>query len=223
MFYDEDGHGETFYTVDADDGSHMDPIQTHHDIVIFAVPFIEGDKDPILFHNFPRPVYNRPGNFQRTVATFVKGTPNYKRFGFKSLSEFPASLLTTKKKVFFNSIGRQTPVDFTKGDNDSAVWKVFSPRRLTDEQLDEIFIKREETQVVDWQAYPKYKSNEDSVPPFVMFNRMYYVNAIEWAASAMEMSVIGARNAALLAYNEWTGQLNKINKQSKYTYKKVEL
>lgn len=32
---------------------------------------------------------------------------------------------------------------------------------------------------------------------------MYHVNAIEWVASAMEMSAIGGRNVAILAYNDF--------------------
>lgn len=32
---------------------------------------------------------------------------------------------------------------------------------------------------------------------------MYHVNAIEWAASAMEMSAIGGRNVAILAFNDY--------------------
>ena len=38
--------------------------------------------------------------------------------------------------------------------------------------------------------------NEDGV---------YYTSPIEWAASAMEMSLISAKNVALLAYNKWHG------------------
>lgn len=34
---------------------------------------------------------------------------------------------------------------------------------------------------------------------------LYYVNPIELAASAMEMSAVGRNNAALLLYNHWMG------------------
>ncbi len=32
---------------------------------------------------------------------------------------------------------------------------------------------------------------------------LYYANAVEWAASAMEMAVIGARNCANAAHAHW--------------------
>lgn len=36
-----------------------------------------------------------------------------------------------------------------------------------------------------------------------MHNALYHVNAIEWIASAMEMSAIGGRNVALLAHRDF--------------------
>lgn len=56
--------------------------------------------------------------------------------------------------------------------------------------------------VVDWLAYPEYgtEAREDR---FVLAPGLYHVNAIEWAASAMEMSLVGARNVAILARNAW--------------------
>lgn len=41
---------------------------------------------------------------------------------------------------------------------------------------------------------------------FTLYKGLYHINAIEWAASAMEMSVIGAKNVANLAYNDWNEQ-----------------
>ena len=45
----------------------------------------------------------------------------------------------------------------------------------------------------------------------MLHDRLYFVNAIEAAASAMEMSVIGARNVAILAFNQWFGHFDKID------------
>jgi len=60
-----------------------------------------------------------------------------------------------------------------------------------------------------WKAYPDYSSqqNREKVFPFcVDGNHLYYVNAIEGVASAMEMSCIGARNCVLLAWNKHKSQ-----------------
>lgn len=55
----------------------------------------------------------------------------------------------------------------------------------------------------EWKAYPKYTKN-DRPGNFKLHNALYHVNAIEWAASAMEMSAIGGRNVAILAHNDYT-------------------
>ena len=49
------------------------------------------------------------------------------------------------------------------------------------------------------------------LPPFILADGLYYISSIEVAASAMEMSVIGARNVALLAYNHWFGFYDRID------------
>ena len=77
-------------------------------------------------------------------------------------------------------------------------------------QLQSLFDSRKDLRLVTWQAYPEYTPNMD-LPSFVLHDRLYFVNAIESAASAMEMSVIGARNVALLAYNQWYSYFDKID------------
>jgi hypothetical protein len=49
-----------------------------------------------------------------------------------------------------------------------------------------------------WMAYPQF-SPPEQYSPFVLAPGLYYNNAIENFASAMEMSAIAARNSALLA------------------------
>ena len=41
---------------------------------------------------------------------------------------------------------------------------------------------------------------------FTLHRNLHHVNPIEWVASAMECSVIGAKNVANLAYNQWKGK-----------------
>ena len=57
------------------------------------------------------------------------------------------------------------------------------------------FSEKLETKVCDWLAYPDYSTNQ-TLSNFVLTNDLYHINAIEWSASAMEMSVIGAKNVA---------------------------
>ena len=60
-----------------------------------------------------------------------------------------------------------------------------------------MFTDMDGTDVKDWQAYPHYHPPEH-FPSFILDDGVYYINTIEKAASAMEMSVIGAKNVALL-------------------------
>ena len=77
------------------------------------------------------------------------------------------------------------------------VWKIFSRKPLIDEQKKKLFPEATDTKEIPWLAYPHYVPPEKFIS-FVLDEGVFYVNAIEWAASAMEMSSLSAKNAALL-------------------------
>lgn len=62
--------------------------------------------------------------------------------------------------------------------------------------------KVQEIKQIAWKAYPEY-STKIHEAKFKLHNALYHVNAIEWIASAMEMSAIGGRNVALLAHRDF--------------------
>lgn len=66
----------------------------------------------------------------------------------------------------------------------------------------------------DWLAYPHYARLPTS-DLFRIHRNFYYLNAIEWAASAMEMSVIAAKNVALLAHKSFYGEPVRASKYFK--------
>lgn len=141
----------------------------------------------------------------------------------KNLNDFPTALLTTDPDLFFNSIGKQTPVDSKQDNTDSKpVYKVFSQKPLTDQQLNDLFLSYDEIQVVDWLAYPHYKSKE-TLPSFQLHDFLFYENAMEIAASAMETSAIAGYNTALLAYNNWHRMIEKIDQVNESKMGKTEL
>lgn len=80
-------------------------------------------------------------------------------------------------------------------------------------QVGSIFDSRKDLRLVSWKAYPEYTPNME-LPSFVLHDRLYYINAVEAAASAMEMSAIGGRNVAILAYNQWFGHFDKIDEHT---------
>ena len=58
------------------------------------------------------------------------------------------------------SMSQLRPVNFNPevDENDSNVWKIFSSRILTDNELNHLFIERYQTVTRDWLAYPSYKT-----------------------------------------------------------------
>ena len=100
------------------------------------------------------------------------------------------------------SISRLSPVDFNPESDPSlpAVFKVFSKREFSEPELAKLFTNVSFSHSVPWLAYPSYSLSDD-LSMFELLPGLYYQNRIEWAASAMEMSVIAARNVANLAIN----------------------
>ena len=198
--------GKTKFTVCTKDGTET----SGYDVVIVANPL---NISSIKYENFKDDFYTAAATtpYQRILATFVRGEINQKFFGIKSEERnFPQIILTTGSDgapFVFNSVGVAVPSEISQdivkeyckpiGTDPQRVWKVFSPLPLTEEQLQLMFTDIQTTQVYDWQAYPHY-SPPEQIPPFVLDDGVYYINAIEKAASSMEMSVIGAKNAALL-------------------------
>ena len=85
----------------------------------------------------------------------------------------------------------------TGNEAEGNVWKVFSQLPLSDDELDDIFAEKKQVVTCEWLAYPHYATNQTSTfTNFKLEENLYHINAIEWAASAMEMSVLGAKNVA---------------------------
>ncbi|XP_067144736.1 prenylcysteine oxidase 1-like isoform X2 [Centruroides vittatus] len=178
----------------------MDSASALYDVVIVAVPLIDGISK-IKFNNFPTKIQNFKGKYHRTVATYVNGKVNMSAIGLQPADHLDG-VITINPELPFNSLGKVYPVDYKKDETVPEVWKIFSQKPLTDDFMSEMFESITEVKVVDWLAYPQY-TPPDALQPFVLHPGLYYVNAIEWAASAMEMSIIAARNAALLSYYYW--------------------
>ncbi|CAG7821289.1 unnamed protein product [Allacma fusca] len=178
-------------------------ITRHYDLVVLANPL---EVSQIEFFNFTRLPYNvKDRKYHRTVATIVAGVL---RENFTMAAEKVESLFTCDSSEFYTSIGRIYPVDSPgtiKADAtgekqpDYPVYKIFSPAPLTEKQLEIIFLQVHLVKVFDWKAYPEYDRVPETFPSFVLDERnLLYLNSIEWAASAIEMSLISAKNIALL-------------------------
>jgi len=157
--------------------------------------------------------------FRRCVTHFVNGTLKRGYFekgsvsGSSNLEGPPMAILTVAEcSAPFYSIGLQLPVDVCKESEaqkildtalrgEPSTFKVFAPDVLTESQLDEIFENRSgKVDVLDWYPYPEY-SVPQPLTPFLLDGQkssLFYLNAIEETAGAMEMSMVSARNAANL-------------------------
>ncbi|KAM6235167.1 prenylcysteine oxidase 1 [Porphyrio hochstetteri] len=198
-----------------------------YDIVVIAAP-LSRKMANITFKNFDPPIPEFPSPYHQTVTTLVHGRLNASFFGYQDPSAFRlgAIFTTENPKLFINSLAVVSPVEDVSGEGQlalqSAVWKVFSKEVLTKEQLSLLFTSYDSIQVRKWLAYPHYSPPEEC-PPILLHDNVYYLNGIERAASAMEMSAIAAKNAALLAYHRWYGNTHMIDQEDLHEKLKTEL
>lgn len=173
-----------------------------YDYVIIACPIFEESKYKITFEGFPIHI-SPPVKYKRTIATLVHGVLNHTYFNYESSVNAPNNIFSINEDLFFNSISVLEPV--TPDEKyDGKVFKIFSKKVLTDTQLDSLFLTRESVSVTDWFAYPIYDTKDRNLS-FTLHDNLFYVNAIEWAASSMEMSALSGVNAALHVFKTIQG------------------
>lgn len=176
----------------------IDMIKDRYDIVILATPLTKDQKMQIIFEELPTSKLKFLGEYHTTVATFVKGDLNPNYFG---LEEELDSILSCNSHTKINSVGK---LDTVEGPvtNNFKIWKMFSNTSLPLDVIHSIFQNVDKVEEIAWKAYPEYSANI-RVDNFKLYDGLYHINAIEWIASAMEMSAIGGRNVAILAHNEF--------------------
>uniref|UniRef100_A0A147B0V2 Prenylcysteine oxidase 1 n=1 Tax=Fundulus heteroclitus TaxID=8078 RepID=A0A147B0V2_FUNHE len=200
-----------------------------YNIVVLATPLQASVGSGLQFQDFAPPFDELPGDYHGTVATIVHGYLNTSFFGFPDPRLFPfASVLTTETPgLFFSSVASVCPVNVSAGfrrkqPQEAGVYKVFSPQSLDKSQLKTLFRSYYSAQVTEWQAYPQYGSSQ-GLPPVELHPNLYYLNGIEWAGSAMEMSSVAAKNIALLAYHRWNKQTDMVDQKDLMHRIKTEL
>ncbi|KAJ7305293.1 hypothetical protein JRQ81_011210 [Phrynocephalus forsythii] len=195
-----------------------------YDIVVIATP-LQRKISNLEFRNFKLPSgeFSRP--YQPIVSTLVHGQINASLFGYQDPSQLVLSDIFTTEgpKAFFYSLSLVSPVQ-NKMDQSlvSPVWRTFSAESLTKEQLNLLFSSYDTVEEKKWLAYPRY-SPPEKPSPVVLHDHVYYVNSIEWVASAMEMSAISAKNIALLAYHRWYNKAHMIDQEDLHERLKTEL
>lgn len=79
----------------------------------------------------------------------------------------------------------------------TTLYKLFSTHSLSKSTIGAIFEDHTVVGVFPWSAYPVFVPPEQYAP-FKLADRLFYNNAIETAASCMEVSAVSAMNTALL-------------------------
>ncbi|KAF4016479.1 hypothetical protein G4228_007911 [Cervus hanglu yarkandensis] len=204
--------------------------ETHsdfYDIVLVATP-LNRKMSNINFLNFDPPIEEFHQHYEPLVTTLIKGELNSTVFSSRALNEFHLGtvLTTDNPDLFINSIGLVSPVEEDSNPQPKAdiahVWKIFSAAPLSKEQILKLFVSYDYAVKQSWLAYPHYTPPE-KCPSIILHDRLYYLNGIEFAASAMEMSAIAGYNAALLAYHRWNGNTHMIDQEDLYERLKTEL
>lgn len=77
------------------------------------------------------------------------------------------------------------------------LFKLFSTDPMEEEALSNIFTQHRVIATFPWSAYPQFHPPEQYAP-FRLADGLVYSNALENAASCMEISAIAAMNSALL-------------------------
>lgn len=129
--------------------------------------------------------------YQRVTTTYVTGSLKASFFGVERLPTDQV-LVTEKADTPFSVISpvRRLPSGLT-------LYKLFSEEHIK-HRLPQLFDNLTEVGSQDWYAYPTF-SPPEHFSAFQLAPGIFYSNAWENAASAMEMSAISGRNSALLA------------------------
>jgi hypothetical protein len=93
-------------------------------------------------------------------------------------------------------------------ENETELYKLQGDNEMSYEKLDKLGLFKKGYEIIykhHWEfAYPKLlpARNSSELPEFRIHNKIFYLNAIEVAASCMEMSMISGLNIVKIILNE---------------------
>lgn len=187
----------------------------NYDYIFIGFPLHKENLDE--FHIDSRIFEQNQFEMQTTFANFVRGKINCSQYNLtRQNCEDLEAVFYTDSSFRLRSVAKQKSVDMRKN-SEKNVFKIFSPEVLSHFDYEEIFqtdqfsVEKE----IHWLAYPKYKIPQN-FPPIRLNKNVFYLNAIEWSASCMEIEAIGARNAALLLAKELGVKIHRRDKHEEF-------
>ncbi|KAI9027288.1 Prenylcysteine lyase-domain-containing protein, partial [Phycomyces nitens] len=193
-----------------------------YDAVILAAPFNPNDllELPVSADTYVR-------DYKVVHVTLLAGYPDPSYFS-STEKDVPNLIITTGNGLpnsFSNSTAPFTTFAVHRIlENGESVIKMFSPAKLTENLLDQLFYNRTWTYHQAWNAFPVLnpsKDSESSWPSMIVDGfespgqgGMIYLNAFESAISAsafwsfksyitMETQTVASKNAAKILHTEW--------------------
>ena len=186
------------FTVKVKFDNFFKPAVKDYDAVIIAAP-LTSDLGSL---ELPEDVnQDFPGRYHETVTTIVQGKLVPSALGFKENSSFTTSNIFLDPSSNMIALNKAVPVDYNPDEDDDVLPSVFgmhSRKEFSPSELRKMFSNVKFTHSKSWLAYPHY-TTQDDFTSYELSPGLYYLNRIEWAASAMEMSAISAKNIANMA------------------------
>ncbi|KAI9290361.1 Prenylcysteine lyase-domain-containing protein [Umbelopsis sp. AD052] len=202
--YDDNCNSITQYILQTSDGA-----MESFDAVIIAAPLQSTN-----LKSFRSPKYPK---YKKIHVTLVAGRPNPTKFG-KKISNVPTTIVTTGAPYLehfengtqpFTTFAQHKFVKQTK----ETVVKMFSAKRMEEDELNRLFFARSWTYRKQWDAYPELRTVEtaDWMPIVLDGNTedgidapgIFYVNSFESLFSTMESQTVASKNIVRLLHQEW--------------------
>ncbi|KAI8582619.1 hypothetical protein K450DRAFT_226121 [Umbelopsis ramanniana AG] len=202
--YDDNCDPVTQYILQTSDGA-----MESFDAVVIAAPLQSTN-----LKSFRRPEYPK---YKTIHVTLVAGRPNPTKFG-KKISNVPTTIVTTGAPYLehfengtqpFTTFAQHKFVKQTK----ETVVKMFSAKRMEEDELSRLFFSRSWTYRKKWDAYPELRTVEAAHwMPIVLDGNtengidtagIFYVNSFESLFSTMESQTVASKNIVRLLHQEW--------------------
>ncbi|KAI9474051.1 MAG: Prenylcysteine lyase-domain-containing protein [Benjaminiella poitrasii] len=201
---DSNGKNVNRYMIDTLDGKS----QVFDEVILAA---------PLKFSGvrFSFPTKKEQREYHAVYVTLVAGYPNSSYFG-RTIDTLPTFIVSTGSPLIDNFENKTAPFNTFSVhrylDNGESIIKIFSPKLMEDDFLDQLFVNRSWTYRTAWHAFPKLEPiNEDQYFPSFLLKPdeenddfgVIYTGAFENFISTMETQTVAGKIAAKLLYKKW--------------------
>jgi prenylcysteine oxidase/farnesylcysteine lyase len=191
-----------------------------YDYVIIAFPLHRDNINDFVLQSIDK--FNQYDyRMQSTHSNFLFGKLNCQIYNLtENECERLDAIFYTNPSLSYRCVARQQTVnqiDKKSGKSDKSVYKIFSPEKLSSSDFKQVFDNDnfQLTEDIPWLAYPKYEYPQ-KLPPIQFHENIFYVNAMEWSASCMEIEAISARNVAMLLTKKLGVELKRSDKHVEF-------